>query len=91
MKWDIVLVRAHIAKKCILKVCKALFSRICHAVVLTQFGYADSKSAPCQALFCLFPTYNSKTKWPPKFVKISQLYIMDWLTMNTKTSFQCLK
>ena len=38
------------------KVCKAFLSRICHAVVFTQFGYADSKSAPCQAaLFLVFP------------------------------------
>ena len=54
---------------------KVFFSRIWHAVVLTQFRYADSKSAPCQALFCVFPTQNSKTKLPPKFVKMSQLYI----------------
>ena len=66
---------------------KAFVSRIWHAVVFTQFGYADSKSAPCQALFCLFPTQNSKTKWPPKFVEMSQLYITAWLTMSTKTSF----
>ena len=39
----------------ILKVCKAFLSRNCHAVVFTQFGYADSKSAPCQALFLVFP------------------------------------
>ena len=37
------------------KVGKAFFSRIFHAVVFTQFGYADSKSAPCQAMFCFFP------------------------------------
>ena len=41
-------------------------SRICHVVVFTQFGYADSKSAPCQALFLVFPFQNCKTKWPPK-------------------------
>ena len=39
-------------KKGILKVDKTFFSRICLAVVFTQLGYADSKSAPCQALFC---------------------------------------
>ena len=38
-------------KKGFLKVYKVFLSRICHAVVFTQFGYADSKSAPCQALF----------------------------------------
>ena len=71
--------------------CKAFFSRIWHAVVLTQFGNADSKSAPCQAIFCVFPTHNSKTKWPPKLVKMSQPYITGWLTMNIKTSFRCIK
>ena len=45
------LVRAHFSKRGILKVCKAFFSRICHAAVFTQLGYADPKSAPCQALF----------------------------------------
>ena len=50
-------------KKGIPKVCQAFLSRICHAAVFKHFGYADSKSAPCQALFCLFPTQNSKTKW----------------------------
>ena len=60
-------------------------------VVLTQFGYADSKSAPFQALFCLFLTQNSTTKWPRNFLKMSQLYITAWLTMSTKTSFRCLK
>ena len=44
-------VRAHFSKRGILKVCKAFLSRICQAVVFTQFGYADSKSVPCQALF----------------------------------------
>ena len=38
------IVRAHFSKRGILKVCKAFLSRICHAVVFTQFGYADSKS-----------------------------------------------
>ena len=70
---------------------KAFFNKIWHAVVLTQFGNADSKSAPCQAIFCFFPTQNSKTKWPPKLVKMSQLYITAWLTMNIKTSFRCIK
>ena len=70
---------------------KAFFSRIWHAVVLTQFGNADSKSAPCQAIFCVFPIQNSKTKRPPKLVKMSQLYITAWLTMNIKTSFRCIK
>ena len=60
------IVRAHCSKRGILKVCKAFLSRICHAVVFTQFGYADSKSGPCQALFLLFPFQNCKTKWPPK-------------------------
>ena len=60
------LVRAYYSKRCILKVCKAFLSRICLAVVFTQFGYADSKSAPCQALFSVFPYQNCKTKWPPK-------------------------
>ena len=60
------LVRAHLSKRGILKVCKAFLSRICHAVVFTQLGYADSKSAPCQALFLVFPFQNCKTKWPPK-------------------------
>ena len=45
-------------KKIIVKVCKAFLSRICQAVVFTQFGYADSKSAPCQALFLVFPFQN---------------------------------
>ena len=58
-----VLVRAHFSKRGILKLCKAFLSRICHAVVFTQFGYADSKSAPCQALFLVFPFQNCKTKW----------------------------
>ena len=70
---------------------KAFFSRIWHAVVLTQFVNADSKSAPCQAIFCVFPTQKSKTKWPPKLVKMSQLYITAWLTMNLKTPFRCIK
>ena len=70
---------------------KAFFSRIWHAVVLTQFGNADSKSAPCQAIFCVFPTQNSKTKWPPKSVKMSQLYITAWLTMNITHHFGVLK
>ena len=61
-----ILVRAHFSKRGILKVCKAFLSRICHALVFTQFGYADSKSAPCQALFLVFPFQNCKTKWPPK-------------------------
>ena len=60
-----VVVRAHFSKRCILKVCKAFPVSICHAVVFTQFGYADSKSAPCQALFLVFPFQNCKTKWPP--------------------------
>ena len=58
--------RAHFPKKGIPKVSKAFLSRICHAVVFTQFGYADSKSTPCQALFLLFPFQNLKTKWAPK-------------------------
>ena len=70
---------------------KAFFSRIWHAVDLTQFGNADSKSAPCQAVFCVFPTQNLKTNWPPKLVKMSQLYITAWHTMNIKTSFRCIK
>ena len=70
---------------------KAFFSTIWHAVVLTQFGSADSKSVPCQAIFCVFPTKISKTKWPPTLVKMSQLYIKAWLTMNIKTSFRCIK
>ena len=70
---------------------KAFFSRIWHAVVFTQFGNADSKSAPCQAIFCVSPTQNSKTKWPPKLVKMSQLYITAWLTMNIKHHFGVLK
>ena len=81
-----VLVRAHFRK---FWLGKAFFSRIWHAVVLAQFGNADSKSAPCQAIFCVFPTQNLKTKWPPKLVKMSQLYITAWLTMNIKTSFRC--
>ena len=60
------IVRAHFSKRGILKVCKAFLSRICYAVVFTQFGYADSKSAPCQALFLVFPFQNCKTKWPSK-------------------------
>ena len=60
------LVRAHLSKRGILKVCKAFLSRICHAVVFRQFGHADSKSAPCQALFLFFSFQNCKTKWPPK-------------------------
>ena len=39
-------------KKGILKVGKTFFNTICLAVVFTQLGYADSKSAPCQAFFC---------------------------------------
>ena len=70
---------------------KAFFSRIWHAVVLTQFGNADSISAPCQAIFCVFPKQNSKTKWPPKLVKMFQLYITAWLTINIKTYFRCIK
>ena len=76
------IVRAHHSKKCILKVCKAFFSRICHAVVFTQFGYADSKSAPRLAQFCLFSTRNSKTKWPSKFVKMSQRHVHHGLAHN---------
>ena len=52
------IVKAHFSKRGILKVCKAFLSRICHAVVFTQFGYADSKSAPCQALFLVLPFQN---------------------------------
>ena len=90
-EWNVCLntiVRAHFRN---FQFSKAFFSRIWHAVVLTQFGNADSKSAPCQAIFCVFPTQNSKTKWPPNLVKMSQLYITAWLTMNTKTSFRCIK
>ena len=50
-----VIVKAHYSKRGIFKVYKAFLSRICHAVVFTQFGYADSKSAPCQAVFLVFP------------------------------------
>ena len=32
-----------------------------------------------------------KNKMAAKLVKMSQLYIMDWLTMNIKTSFRCIK
>ena len=85
---NIAIVRAHFRN---FWLCKAFFSRIWHAVVPTQFGNADFKSAPCQAIFCVFPTQNSKTKWPPKLVKMSQLYITAWLTMNIKTLFQCIK
>ena len=60
-------------------------------MVLTQFGSADSKSAPCQAKFCVFLTQNSKTKWPPKLMKMSQHYIKAWLTMNIKHHFGVLK
>ena len=49
------LVRVHFSKRGIFKVCKAFLSRICHAVVFTQFGYAGSKSAPFQVLFLVFP------------------------------------
>ena len=63
---NFIVVRAHFSKRCILKVCKAFLSRICHVVVFKQFGYADSKSAPCQALFLVSPFQNCKTKWPPK-------------------------
>ena len=83
-----ILVRAHFRN---FWLGKAFFSRIWHAVVFTQFGNSDYKSAPCQAIFCVFPTQNSKTKWPPKLVKMSQLYITAWLTMNIKTSFRCIK
>ena len=63
----ILLVRAHFSKRgIILKVCKAFLRRICHVVVFTQFGYADTKSAPCQSLFLVFPFQNCETKWPPK-------------------------
>ena len=82
------IVRVHIRN---FWLCKAFFSRIWHAVVLTQFGNADSKSAPCQAIFCVFPTQNAKTKWPPKLVKMSQLYMTAWLTMNIKHYFGVLK
>ena len=47
--------RPFFKKKGILKVCKAFLSRICHAVVFTQFGYANSK---CQALYLVFPFQN---------------------------------
>ena len=51
------IVRAHFSKNGILSIrhCKAFLSIICHVVVFTQCGYADSKSAPCQALFSVFP------------------------------------
>ena len=45
-------------KKGILKVCKAFLSRIWDAVVFTQFGYVDSKSAPSQAGFSLAKLTN---------------------------------
>ena len=61
-----VLVRAHFSKRGILKVCKAFLSRICHAVVFTQFGYADSKSAPCQALFLFFSLSKLQNKMAAK-------------------------
>ena len=56
----LIIVRAHFSKRGVLKNCKAFLSRICHAVVFTQFGYADYKSAPCQALFLVFPFQNCK-------------------------------
>ena len=95
----LVIIYIHIFQKCLLVrahfrnfwLGKAFFSRIWHAVVLTQFGNADSKSAPCQAIFCVFPTRNLKTKWPPTLVKMSQIYITAWLTKNIKTSFWCIK
>ena len=88
------IVRAHFSKRGILKVCKAFLSRICHAVVFTQFGYADSKSAPCQALFLVFPVQNWKTKWPPKQQiksQLSGLYIMSGCTADTQTWLLCSK
>ena len=85
---NLVVVRAHFQN---FWLGKAFFSRIWHAVVLTQFGSADSKSAPCQAIFCVFPTQNSKTKWPPKLMKMSQHYINAWPTMNIKHHFGVLK
>ena len=85
---NVLIVRAHFRN---FWLSKAFFSRIWHAVVLAQFGNADSKSAPCQAIFCVFPTQNSKTKWPPNLVKMSQLYITAWITMNIKTSVRCIK
>ena len=90
----VLLVRAHLSKRGILKVCKAFLSRICHAVVFTQFGYADSKSGPCQALFLVFPFQNYKTKWPPKKQiksQLSWLYILSGCTADTQTWLSCSK
>ena len=42
--------RAHFQKG-IHKVGEAFFSRICHGVVFTQFGYADSKSPHAKLYF----------------------------------------
>ena len=71
------IVRAHFSKRGILKVCKAFLSRIFHAVVFTQFGYADSKSAPCQALFLVFPFQNCKNKMAVKIAdKVSIIRII---------------
>ena len=73
----LLLVRAHFSKRGILKVCKAFLSRICHAVVFTQFGYADSKSTPCQALFLVFPLSKLRNKMAAKIAdKVSIIMII---------------
>ena len=56
-------------KNGILKVCKAFLSIICHAAVFTQFGYADSKSAPCQALILIFSHLKLKNKMAAKIAE----------------------
>ena len=62
----VVVVRAHFSKRGILKVCKAFLSGFCHVVVFTQLGYADSKSAPCQSLFLVFPFAKLQNKMATK-------------------------
>ena len=72
-----ILVRAHFSKRGILKVCKAFLSRICHAVVFTQFEYADSKSAPCKALFLVFSLSKLQNKMAAKIAdKVSIIMII---------------
>ena len=61
-------------KKGIPKVCKAFLSRICHAVVFTQFRYADSKSFCFEELFEEMVDYHAInvkiSKWPPIIQKV---------------------
>ena len=72
-----------------------MFSRICHAVFLHNIlhkilhnflGYVDSKSAPCQALFCLF-LLKIQNKMAAKISEMSQLCHLSFIFLGDCIDF----